>query len=678
MFCNQCGKTLLEQSKSCPHCGAPRAVAADTTSPASVARLAKDEGPALECPACGRFSPDGAHRCDCGHDFIAVGATHLAKEDTFETTDSEATVQKVSLTRSLWRGDTPLWQTYWLFTVLGGWILSLPFIYIAANSLDYYNTPGAEFFYWTFTAFVLAYTIFALFAVWRSAGKYKGPKLNAVLARTSVVFGILSTFVTIGQLFNPSISESFLQEEARLLNSQLPRIIDEGVRLDRVSTNGMSFTYHTTLVDAPAVDYSPELFRSEMLAGLLIETCVGDLRQYVESDVQIVYEYLGSDGALINEIQIERKNCAGVWGLAVGSSAELQTTDIAALAGSAFATIVANRGEPTEVFGSGFVVRSDGVIVTNLHIVEGAENVEVQLPNGQVFDDVDVLGADELRDILVLQIPTTGLSALALGDDELVEVGEDIYVLGNPRGYEQTFSDGLISSRRTIGSVEYLQISAPISPGSSGGPVVNARGEAIAIATMEITDAQNLNLAVPTRYIYGILADPSEEVPFREFIDTADFSFLSNDVNDRRAESAALARDASPEVMESISNMAEWEQQVYLRLRALTMEAADLGWLPYGELLVLDLVAPDERVRSSIFLEAGEYLAAGLCDDDCADLDLYAYDENGTLLDSNEERDAEPMVSVTVSTPGEYLFEVSMYECETTTCGYAVQVYTVN
>jgi S1-C subfamily serine protease len=611
-------------------------------------------------------------------------------EDTFETTDSEATAQKVSLIRSLWRGDTPLWKTYWLFAVLGGWILGLPFLYIENNSLDFYAIPGADLFTGIFAACVLAYTIFALFAVWRSAGKYKGPKSNAVLARISAASGILVMFGAIGLSFNPSISESLLQEEARILNSQLPRIIDGGVRIDRVSTNGLSFTSHYTFVDALAADYPPERFRSDVLPDLLINTCVGDLRQWVESGVQMVYEYRGSDGALIDEIQIERKNCAGIWGLAVGSSTELQTTDIAALTGSAFATIVANPGEPTQAFGSGFVVRSDGVIVTNLHIVEGAENVEVQLPNGQVFDDVDVLGADELRDILVLKIPTTGLSALVLGDDALVEIGEDIYVLGNPRGdvlgfgYDQTFSDGLISSRRSIGSVEYLQISAPISKGSSGGPVVNARGEAIAIATLTIADAQNLNLAVPIRYIYGILADALEEVPLLEFIDTTDFSLVSNDVDDvddvddRRALSAALARDASPEFMESISNMEEWEQAVYLRLLASEVLFADLDWVPYGGVLGLDLVAHDEPVRSSIFLEAGEYLAIGFCDDDCVDLDLYAYDENGTLLDSDEEIDAEPLVNVTVSTPGEYFFEANMYECETTTCLYAVQVYTVN
>ena len=98
----------------------------------------------------------------------------------------------------------------------------------------------------------------------------------------------------------------------------------------------------------------------------------------------------------------------------------------------------------------------------------------------------------------------------------------------------------------------------------------------------------------------------------------------------------------------------------------------------FSKLLGLDLVAPGQRARSSIVLEPGEYVAAGVCDDDCTDLDLFAYDENGTFLTSDEEIDSEPAVGVTVSTPGEYFFEADMYQCETDTCFYAVRVYEVN
>jgi len=622
-----------------------------------------------------------------GRQFIRneVDRRHLTIEDIhfettedihFETTDSEAIAPKVGLIRSLWHGDTPLWITYWLFAVLGGRILVLPFSFIENNSIDLFPIFGFELLYWTLVVCVLAYSLFALLAVWRSAGKYKGSRAIAGLARTSVAFGFITTFLAIGQTVTSSISEDSLQEEARVVNLQLPRTLDENLRLERVSASGLSLTFHYTLVGEPATNYDPEQFRSEMLPGLLIEIC-GDFREHLDSEVQIAYAFLGSDGTLVNEIQVRREHCVGISGLAVGSSAELHTTDIAALAMSAFATIVANPGEPSEAFGSGFIVRSDGVIVTNLHVVEGAENVEVRLPDGQVFDDVDVLGADEFRDILVLQLPTTGLSALALGDDEEVKVGEEIYVLGNPQGYDQTFSDGLLSAIRSIGGREYLQISAPISKGSSGGPVVNTRGEAIAIASRTVADAQNLNLAVPVRYIYGILADALKK-PFREFMETADFTYVSDDRDDRRADSAALARDASPEFIESISGLAVWQQVVTLRVLASDVAMAGTGWIPYGETLGWDLVAPSQRVRSSIFLEAGAYVAAGVCDDDCTDLDLFAYDESGTLLNSDEEIDSEPVVGVTVITPGEYFFEASMYECETDKCLYAVRVYAMN
>src|SRR5690606_26419168 len=96
------------------------------------------------------------------------------------------------------------------------------------------------------------------------------------------------------------------------------------------------------------------------------------------------------------------------------------------------------------------------------------------------------------------------------------QVGDRIYVMGNPMGLEGTFSDGLVSAKRTLVGVALIQISAPISPGSSGGPVLNARGQAVGVATLMMSEGQNLNIAVPARYAEGLLAIGQEPVLFEQ------------------------------------------------------------------------------------------------------------------------------------------------------------------
>ncbi|MGH7481659.1 MAG: S1C family serine protease, partial [Longimicrobiales bacterium] len=166
--------------------------------------------------------------------------------------------------------------------------------------------------------------------------------------------------------------------------------------------------------------------------------------------------------------------------------------------------------------GSGFVVSPDGRIVTNRHVIQGADELRVELATGEIYDRVYFVSADERRDLAILRVPATGLATLPIGDDRAARIGDRVYVIGNPMGLEGTFTDGLISARRMVDGVSFLQISAPISPGSSGGPVLNAAGEAIAIATLTMPEGQNLNMAVPARYATGLLAMDDEPQPFEQ------------------------------------------------------------------------------------------------------------------------------------------------------------------
>lgn len=158
--------------------------------------------------------------------------------------------------------------------------------------------------------------------------------------------------------------------------------------------------------------------------------------------------------------------------------------------------------------GSGFIVDASGIIVTNFHVIQGASGVEVKLEDGEVFDSIGVIDFDARRDIAIIKIKRTKLPTLKLGDSDKVKQGQRVIAIGNPLGLERTVSEGLVSALRVIEGTRYMQISVPISPGSSGGPLLNLNGEVIGITTAGIVDegAQNLNFAVPSNYIEPLLA----------------------------------------------------------------------------------------------------------------------------------------------------------------------------
>jgi S1-C subfamily serine protease len=593
----------------------------------------------------------------------------------------------MSLIRALWRGDVPLWKTYWLFNVLIGAVLTGLVFYFESSLVGLYLTleTGAELINWALFGGIVGYGLFMLVAILRSANKYQGPKINAWLARIAVFLGAIQVWGVTSERLFPQITPSSLRQEAETINLALPSVLDATTRFDRVSTAGMSMTYHYTLLEYEiATDWDSEIYseihRSERLSALLPALC-RDLEEYFSSGVTLIAEDRAVDGGIIAQAQIQPENCLHIRDLPVSPGQEMDTTEIATLATSAFAVITTNPGQSNEASGSGFAISSDGALITNLHVVEDAEQVRVQISTGEVYDDVDVLGADELRDLLILQVPATGLDVLPLVSDETVQLGEEIYVLGNPLGFNQTFSDGLVSSRRfNEAGWEEFQISAPISPGSSGGPVLNSRGEVIAVATSTSVsqDAQNLNFAVPIRYAYEILARSSEAVPFLDFISTVDFSNVSEDTLSRSEESSALFDDASPELIEALSGLQPWTQQVILRLNRNSSVFEPLGLEISDDSFEWKLLTSGESDMVTITLEAGNYFVSGVCDDDCIDLDLAVYDENLELLNSDSEIDPDPVVSFTVENSTQHSIEATMYECATDSCLYAIELYKEN
>ena len=162
------------------------------------------------------------------------------------------------------------------------------------------------------------------------------------------------------------------------------------------------------------------------------------------------------------------------------------------------------NGQPLSL-GSGFFVRDDQ-IATNLHVIEGATRGYAKLVGKETKFNIEGYTAiDEKRDLIILKVTAFGTQVISLGNSDFAQVGETVYAVGNPRGLEGTFSDGIISSIRPVGSDKLIQITAPLSPGSSGGPVLNHRGEVIGVSVLTIREGQNLNFAIPSNYLKNLI-----------------------------------------------------------------------------------------------------------------------------------------------------------------------------
>ncbi|MEH1909649.1 MAG: HhoA/HhoB/HtrA family serine endopeptidase [Nostoc sp.] len=154
--------------------------------------------------------------------------------------------------------------------------------------------------------------------------------------------------------------------------------------------------------------------------------------------------------------------------------------------------------------GSGFIISADGRILTNAHVVDGADTVTVTLKDGRSFKG-KVLGKDDLTDVAVVKIQAENLPLVTLGNSDKLQPGEWAIAIGNPLGLDNTVTTGIISatgrSSNQIGApdkrVEYIQTDAAINPGNSGGPLLNYRGEVIAMNTAIIQGAQGLGFAIP-------------------------------------------------------------------------------------------------------------------------------------------------------------------------------------
>jgi len=176
-------------------------------------------------------------------------------------------------------------------------------------------------------------------------------------------------------------------------------------------------------------------------------------------------------------------------------------------------TIVASNQRGTVVSqGSGFIITSDGLAGSNYHVIKGAVQAVAECCNGRVFEIRSIEGVDLEKDLVLFQLYERGITHkpqdlphVTLGSSKDVTVGQKVIAIGSPQGLENTVSDGILSAVREYKSIRYLQITAPISPGSSGGPVLSESGKMVGVATFQFERGQNLNFAIDAEHIRPLI-----------------------------------------------------------------------------------------------------------------------------------------------------------------------------
>ncbi len=209
----------------------------------------------------------------------------------------------------------------------------------------------------------------------------------------------------------------------------------------------------------------------------------------------------------------------------VADIVEKVSQSVVSIVTSVKATSFFGQSYDSSAAGTGIIVTSDGYILTNKHVIEGASKISVVLDDGTTFEDVTIAAVDPLNDVAFLKINgATGLQAATLGDSKTINVGQQVIAIGNALGqYQNTVTAGIISGTgRSITATDstgtlneqlsdMIQTDAAINSGNSGGPLVNAAGEVIGINTATSSSAENMGFAIPISSVKGMLAQLIEK-----------------------------------------------------------------------------------------------------------------------------------------------------------------------
>lgn len=208
-----------------------------------------------------------------------------------------------------------------------------------------------------------------------------------------------------------------------------------------------------------------------------------------------------------------------------------------------------SNGQPISI-GSGFFVR-DNIVVTNMHVIEGAKGGYAKIVGQKTkYNVAGTAGVDRRIDLALLSIEGIKAPSLPLGNSAEVQVGDEVYAVGNPLGLEGTFSKGIVSGVRHVGSESIFQITSPISPGSSGGPVVNTQGQVIGVTIATFQGGQNLNFAIPVYYLASLLSNIKPVKPLNTSVTSKKTKSVLDKLGNRSTEGVEVGnfywRDGHP------------------------------------------------------------------------------------------------------------------------------------
>ena len=175
------------------------------------------------------------------------------------------------------------------------------------------------------------------------------------------------------------------------------------------------------------------------------------------------------------------------------------------------------RDDDEEGVGTGFVVSSDGLIATSLHVIGEGRPIQIRLANGDELEVTSVHAWDRTLDLAILRVDKTGLKPLSLGDSSKLIQGIPVVAMGTPHGLDFSFVQGVISARRIVENVEMLQVALPIEPGNSGGPILDLHGRVHGVVTLKSLVTDNLGFAVPSNLLKPLLEKPNS-VPIKRWM----------------------------------------------------------------------------------------------------------------------------------------------------------------
>lgn len=309
-----------------------------------------------------------------------------------------------------------------------------------------------------------------------------------------------------------SLVSGYAAQSVRSGSSAIP----PEVRRDGYVLDGWTGSYENVTEDvtvkaiwAKAYTVTFDLNGGTLTEGVLVQTVKEGEAAVAPACTRSGYEFMGWS-VPFNDVRSD------ITVVAQWSTATYTSTEIYTLAAPATVELtVYNKSGVAESLGSGFFIDENGTIATNYHVIESAYRITATLSDGSVYEVTHVLGYDESRDLTVVKIEKSDTPFLKISGRE-IKTGETVYALGSSKGLTGTFSNGIVSSAsRLVEGINCIQITAPISTGNSGGPLLNIYGEVIGVNSLTLTTGQNINFAVNIKELAAV--DTSSPITIEQF-----------------------------------------------------------------------------------------------------------------------------------------------------------------